>query len=101
MFCALFGSTSRVKEKKEFWCLEANKDSHDGLGVFGEEVLRAARSFASLEWRVIRDERFHVTPVGAQQTVNGYVLFACVCRTCMVSCKPRSLMSSAASETNC
>ena len=35
-----------------------------GLGVFGEEVLRAARSLASLEWRVIREERFEVTPVG-------------------------------------
>ena len=46
---------------------EANKDSHDGLGVFGEEVLRAARSLASLEWRVIREERFNVTPVGARQ----------------------------------
>ena len=55
---------------------------------------------ASLEWRVIREERFHVTPIGAQQTVNGYVLFACVCRTCMVSCTPRSLMSCAASEPN-
>ena len=42
--------------------VEANKDSHDGLGVFGEELLRAARSLSSLEWRVIRDERFHITP---------------------------------------
>ena len=44
--------------------VEANKDSHDGLSVFGEELLRAARSLSSLEWRVIRDERFHVTPEG-------------------------------------
>ena len=44
--------------------VEANKDSHDGLGVFGEEVLRAARTLSSLEWRVIREERFHVTPEG-------------------------------------
>ena len=44
--------------------VEANKDSHDGLGVFGEELLCAARSLSSLEWRVIRDERFHITPEG-------------------------------------
>lgn len=44
--------------------VEANKDSHDGLGVFGEEVLRAARSLCSLEWRTIREERFHITPEG-------------------------------------
>ena len=44
--------------------VEANKDSHDGLSVFGDEILRAARSLSSLEWGVIRDERFHVTPEG-------------------------------------
>ena len=44
--------------------MEANKDSTDGLSVFGDELLRAARSLSSLEWRVIRDERFHVTPEG-------------------------------------
>ena len=44
--------------------VEANKDSHDGLGVFGEEVLRAARSLCSLEWRTIREERFRITPEG-------------------------------------
>ena len=43
---------------------EIAKDSHDGLGVFGEEVLRAARTLSSLEWRVIREERFHITPAG-------------------------------------
>ena len=35
-----------------------------GLAGFGDEVLRAARSLASLEWRTIREERFHVTPEG-------------------------------------
>ena len=59
---------------------EANKDSHDGLGVFGEEVLRAARSLASLEWRVIREERFHVTPVGAQQISIIFVM--CLLAAC-------------------
>ena len=44
--------------------VEANKDSTDGLAVFGEEILRAARTLSSLEWRVIRDERFHITPEG-------------------------------------
>ena len=44
--------------------MEANRDSHDGLGVFGEEVLRAAKSLSSLERRVIREERFHLTPSG-------------------------------------
>ena len=33
--------------------VEANKDSTDGLSVFGEELLRAARTLSSLEWRVI------------------------------------------------
>ena len=67
----------------EFQSPEANKDSHDGLGVFGEEVLSAARSLASLEWRVIREERFHVTPVGAQQmsTIKCYLH---VCPACAV-----------------
>ena len=32
--------------------VEANRDSHDGLGVFGDECLRAAKSLSSLEWRV-------------------------------------------------
>ena len=44
--------------------MEANRDSHDGLGVFGDECLRAAKSLSSLEWRVVREERFHLTPVG-------------------------------------
>ena len=44
--------------------VEANKDSRDGLAVFGEEILRAARTLSSLEWRVIREQRFHVTPEG-------------------------------------
>ena len=67
---------------------EANKDSHDGLGVFGEEVLRAARSLSSLEWRVIREERFHVTPVGARQTstVACYLRARRMCSICRISC---------------
>ena len=42
----------------------ANKDSRDGLAVFGEEILRAARTLSSLEWRVIHEQRFHITPEG-------------------------------------
>ena len=44
--------------------VEAHRDSHDGLGVSGEDLLCAARSLASLEWRVIREERLHVTLLG-------------------------------------
>ena len=62
---------------------EVNKDSHDGLSVFAEEVLFAARSLASLEWRVIREERFHVTPVGAQQTSTADC-YLHVCAACAV-----------------
>ena len=67
---------------------EANKDSHDGLGVFGEEVLRAARSLASLEWRVIREERFNVTPVGALQTstIVCYFVHAACEFECYIVC---------------
>ena len=66
---------------------EANKDAHDGLAVFAEEVLSAARSLASLEWRVIREERFHVTPVGAQQrsTVTCYLHVGAACAVYFVS----------------
>ena len=77
----------RVDSKRvDFRGPEANKDSHDGLGVFGEEVLRAARSLASLEWRVIREERFHVTPIGAQQTSILSVMCMRAARAAHVVC---------------
>ena len=44
--------------------VEVHRDSHDGLGIYGEEVLKAARTITSLEWKDIRQERFHLTPDG-------------------------------------
>ena len=44
--------------------VETHKDSHDGLGIFARETLRAARSIQSFEWKAIRAERFHITPEG-------------------------------------
>ena len=44
--------------------VEAKKDSHDGLGIFAEEILREGRTIQSLEWKTIRAERFHITPEG-------------------------------------
>ena len=53
--------------------VETNKDSHDGLGVYGEETLRAAQSLVSLEWQAIWRERFHVTPYEAFKGIVGNV----------------------------
>ena len=78
MFLILCCSSLGIFRSVDLRGPEANKDSHDGLGVFGEEVLRAARSLASLEWRVIREERFNVTPVGDRQpsTIVCYFVHA-------------------------
>ncbi len=41
---------------------EAHENSSDGLGIFCDAMLRAVQSIKSLDWEVIRQEKYALTP---------------------------------------